>query len=287
MDVRSYSSALSLGDDGIWYSDGAEQAVSFPVDGNEKFFSVEEKSFWFTHRNQCIASVVKAFQPPGNGPIFDIGGGNGFVSAGLFEEGFEVAVVEPGRTGASNAKRRGLEHVICATTDAAAFKPQSLPAVGLFDVLEHVPDDAAYLRALNRLLIAEGRLYLTVPAYAFLWSEKDVLLGHFRRYALGDITHLLRSTGFHIDFASYFFRFLPLPIFALRTVPYKLGLSRKETNAKNVYGDHATKGGLGDRMVKTLLRPEVGLLAAKRPMSFGGSCLVVARRSASAEESPY
>ena len=29
-----------------------------------------------------------------------------------------------------------------------------------------------------------GRLYATVPSYSFLWSEEDILAGHFRRYTL-------------------------------------------------------------------------------------------------------
>ena len=90
------------------------------------------------------------------------------VSLALARAGFDIALVEPGCTGAANAKRRGLETVICATADTAEFKPHSLSAIGLFDVVEHIEDDFSFLRSLRGLMKEKGRLYITVPAYSFL-----------------------------------------------------------------------------------------------------------------------
>ncbi|MBL4865055.1 MAG: hypothetical protein JKY67_01610, partial [Pseudomonadales bacterium] len=140
VDIQSISTGLQLGNNGIWYSADIE-TINYPSDGNDACFTVEENSFWFKHRNNCIASVVKSFPPENNGTIFDIGGGNGFVSLGLVNSGFNVALVEPGLEGASNAKNRGISNVICATMDTAKFNPNTLPAVGLFDVIEHIEDD--------------------------------------------------------------------------------------------------------------------------------------------------
>jgi len=78
IDLKSISMGLELGDDGIWYSTDTEN-ISYPSEGNDACFAVEENSFWFKHRNKCITSVVKCFPPENNGTIFDIGGGNGFV----------------------------------------------------------------------------------------------------------------------------------------------------------------------------------------------------------------
>ena len=36
--------------------------------------------FWFRHRNDCIRELVRNFQPKGKVPIFDVGGGNGFLT---------------------------------------------------------------------------------------------------------------------------------------------------------------------------------------------------------------
>ncbi len=277
MDLAAISSGLRLHGDGIWR--GAEsQPISYPVGGNAGCYAVEDASFWFRHRNRCIVTVVNVFPPPSRGAIFDIGAGNGFVSAGLAQAGFEVVAVEPGPTGAANARSRGLQNVVCATTDSARFKPQSLPAVGLFDVLEHIADADAFLRSLAELLAAGGLLYATVPAYSWLWSAEDVRAGHFRRYSLTDLSRALTVAGFELVFASYIFRWLPVPVWLRRTLPHWLGLSPRSRAAAAVAHDHATRGGVRTRLVNATLAFEIDALRQARPMRFGGSCLVVARR---------
>lgn len=278
VDIQSISTGLKLGDDGIWYSHQDNQNISYPSDGNENCFAVEDGSFWFRHRNNCIASIVKTYPPQDNGTIFDIGGGNGFVSLGLANAGFDVALLEPGSVGAFNAKKRGLKNVICATTDTAKLKQNSLPAVGLFDVIEHIEDDLAFLQSIRNLMKKGGRLYATVPAYSFLWSEEDIFAGHFRRYALEELSEVLESAGFQVEFSSYIFRFLPVPIFLLRTLPYKMGLFKTQRNEKSASRDHATKGGAMAKILSSILHREIENLDNERAMRFGGSCLVVAKR---------
>lgn len=278
-DIQTLCPGLELGDDGIWYSADVP-SVSYPTHGNDACLAIEDGSFWFRHRNNCIVSVVEAFPPDGNGTIFDIGGGNGFVSMGLAGAGFEVAIVEPGKAGAANARKRGVKDVICATADTAHFKPQSLPAVGLFDVIEHVEDDSAFLGAIRRLMKPNGRLYATVPAYSFLWSAEDVEAGHYRRYTRASIGSVLESAGFRVEFSSHIFRLLPLPILLMRTLPHRLGLAKSARKADAGSRDHAVDGGIAVRVMNALLETEVENLKNRKPMAFGGSCLLVARNPA-------
>lgn len=277
IDIQAISSALELGEDGIWYS-RKDQNISYPVGGNENCFALEDGSFWFRHRNDCIASVVKSFPPQDEKTIFDVGGGNGFVALGLTNAGFDVALLEPGREGAANAKKRGLENVICATSETAGLKKQSLPAVGLFDVIEHIENDLSFLQSIRKLMKKGGRLYATVPSYSFLWSEEDIDAGHFRRYSLKDICKVLESAGFKLEFSTYIFRFLPVPIFLFRSLPFKLRLSGKEMNAENASRDHAANNGSASRILGSVLQREVRNLDRRIPMRFGGSCLLVAKR---------
>ena len=277
IDPASIAAGLWRSDDGVWYSSDAQQ-VSYPQDGNEACFAVEEASFWFKHRNDCIRALVNAYPPRAGGAIFDIGGGNGVVSAMLAAAGFPVALVEPGRTGAINAKNRGLATVICATAETAGFRPHTLPAVGLFDVIEHIEDDARFLRSIRSLLEPRGLLYATVPAYSWLWSDEDVAAGHYRRYTLKGIREVIEEAGFSIEFASYIFRFLPIPIALLRALPYRMGVGGRTNSQGDPAKDHAVRGGRGVRRVlDLLLAPELANLAAGKPMGFGGSCLVAAR----------
>ena len=276
IDIKSISSGLTLGDDDIWYSQDT-QNTSYPSDGNEKCFSIEDGSFWFHHRNGCITSVVKTYPPKNNGTIFDIGGGNGFVSAHLISSGFDVVLLEPGKAGAINAKSRGLKNIICATTKTAQLNPNSISGVGLFDVIEHIEDDLEFLRSIQKIMKPDGRIYATVPAYSFLWSEEDVEAGHFKRYKLKDLSKVFKSAGFEVEFSSYIFRFLPFPIFLLRTIPYNLGLSRAKETGENDTGDHAKKAGFITKILNVFLKKEIKNLDNKKLMRFGGSCLIVAK----------
>lgn len=278
MEIKSISSELKLMSDGIWY--GVETAqVSYPTSGNEICFAIEDRSFWFRHRNECIKSVVKRYPPPAGGTIFDVGGGNGYVAKGLEEAGFDVAVVEPGVGGARNAVKRGLRNVICAQLDRKNFAGESLPAIGLFDVLEHVQDDTGYLRVLHDLLKRDGLLYLTVPAHTVLWSSEDNYAGHFRRYSMAELSRKIKSSGFRLLFHSYFFRFLVVPIFLFRSIPHWLGADAGgEQNLDSIAREHCTGGGWKVTLANALLKQEAHNLENGRSMHLGSSCLIVAQK---------
>ena len=277
-DIHALAPSLQQSADGIWYSP-QEVATSYPADGNSDCFAVEDGSFWFKHRNTCIAEVASAFPPADNGAIFDIGGGNGFVSKGLINAGFTVVLVEPGRTGVTNAKKRGITNVICATSQTAGFREKSLSAAGLFDVLEHIEDEQAFLRSIHALLKDAAPLYLTVPAYNFLWSHEDVAAGHFRRYTLKQLTAVLKSAGFELLYASYIFRFLPLPIFMLRAIPWHLGLAKPTHDSDKTKQEHAAPNGSAVHILNRLLSAEIANIRNQKTMHCGGSCLMVARKS--------
>ncbi len=262
---------------GIWYA-AKQEFVSYPSEGNDRCFEVEDKSFWFQHRNACIVELVKRFPPSGKGPIFDVGGGNGYVAKGLMDAGWNVVLVEPGPAGARNAKSRGVRHVVCATTHAAGFNDGTMPAVSVFDVVEHIKDDVGFLRHLWDLLEPGGMLYITVPAYNFLWSQHDVTAGHCRRYTCGGLSHQLSSVGFHVCFGTYFFRVLPITVFLLRSLPFRLGLRSAVAAPENADKAHGTKEGQAVRILRKLLASERNHIAEKRSMSLGGSCLIAAQK---------
>jgi SAM-dependent methyltransferase len=268
---------LQLGKDGIFYATASE-AISYPEQGNEACFEVEDQSFWFRHRNDCIRELVRTFPPTEKGPIFDVGGGNGFVAKGLMDAGWDVVLVEPGPSGARNAKKRGLEHVICGTTHSAGFNAGSLPAIGVFDVVEHIEDDLAFLRHLWDLLEPGGMLYLTVPAFNFLWSHEDVDGGHFRRYTVGGMNKKLAEAGLKPVFGTYIFGFLPLPVFLFRSLPYRLGLVGKGSAGKEVKRDHSKKQGLLGAMMARSFELELNRIRVGKTCKLGGSCLFTARK---------
>jgi SAM-dependent methyltransferase len=246
--------------------------VSFPAEAHTLLAAIEPRSYWFNHRNEVIAAAVRRHPP--DGPIFDIGGGNGWVSLGLKQAGYECVVVEPSPIATANAAARGLP-VICAPFQDLAIPDRSIPAAGMFDVLEHIEDDFSALAAVHRALAPGGRLYVTVPAHSFLWSQEDVEAGHFRRYALKELTRLLERAKFVVEYKTYFFGILIGPVLLARALPTRLGIK----SAEKLERDHTMPAGAIWSALQWSFGRELARIAAGQTLKFGSSCLAVARKA--------
>src|SRR5205807_25061 len=78
----------------------------------------------------------------------------------------------------------------------------SFDMLGLFDVLEHLEDDCAVLKALRSLLSPAGSLLITVPASRALWSYFDVSAHHCRRYDVAELREKLTASGYEVEFIT-------------------------------------------------------------------------------------
>ncbi len=72
------------------------------------------------------------------------------------------------------------------------------------NVLEHVEDDALELENARRHLKPDGTLLIFVPALAWLYSEFDRRIGHFRRYRKGELVTRVQQAGFDVLHARWF-----------------------------------------------------------------------------------
>lgn len=261
--------------DGRWRAVGIGR-MSFPEDGLTTLADIEPNSYWFNHRNRVIASVVSRFPP--SGPIFDIGGGNGYVSLGLAKAGFDMVMVEPDAQGAEIARSRGVP------TIQAAFENLKIPAgtiaaVGLFDVLEHIEDEAGTLERLHDVLEVGGVAYIAVPAYSWLWSQSDTHAGHFRRYTRTRLVKALTRAKFTPLFATYFFKALVPPVFAFRTLPSLVG--RGGEDGAETLRQHTLPDTRLGRMFARSLEAEACAIERGKTVSFGTSVLIAARKEIS------
>lgn len=271
--ITDFADELKL-QDGYWRS-SLQSEISYPEQGNLDSFRLEENSFWFKHRNEVISRVMERW-PPEDGVVFDVGGGNGFVSCRLQEDGFSAVVIEPGYQGVLNSMERGVSYVIQGSFEDVCLKAGTLPSIGLFDVLEHIEHDVPFLEKAHVKIKTGGLLYLTVPAHESLWSSEDEYGGHFRRYTKGSLERVLEETGFEIVFISYFFSLLPFPIFIFRRLPWLLGF-RREFDIETVQKEHR-ESALG-RLLLQILGLELGLLGKGRHIPLGASIVAVGRKT--------
>lgn len=259
--------------EGIWEPESTRR-LSYPADGNDACRQVEDDSFWFVHRNACILEVMRSYPP--QGVVYDIGGGNGFVSAAMQQAGYDVVLVEPG-SGARNGLARGVNRVIHSALEDAGFAMGSLGAAGAFDVVEHIDQDDDFIAKIRQLLRPGGRFYCTVPAIRLLWSEEDARAGHFRRYTQDMLVGLLRRNGMEPEFLTPIFTWLVAPIFICRTLPYHFGLKRGVSDRATMKADHSLPS-LGKAIVDRWHAWEIQRLARRDPLPFGTSLLCVAKR---------
>jgi ubiquinone/menaquinone biosynthesis C-methylase UbiE len=93
-----------------------------------------------------------------------------------------------------------------------------------FDVMEHVEHDQKMVDEIHRILKKNGTYIFTVPAYNWLYSAHDRVLGHYRRYNRKTV-HKLFSAFEKVTLGNWvFFLFLPAVIKRL--------MSRKSTQSE-------------------------------------------------------
>lgn len=115
-------------------------------------------------------------------------------------------------------------------------QPASL--VLLMDVIEHVEDDAAFLKTLvaGNLVDAGTCILVTVPAYQWLFSAHDVFLRHYRRYSNRTLRQSLERAGLRVVESSYFFLSL-VPLRMLQVIKEKL-FGRPQSAASDLMTAH-------------------------------------------------
>lgn len=263
---------VSLDSNGIWIA-SASGDISYPEEAYDICFAVEDESFWFKHRNQVILKTIEQF--PFNGDFLDIGGGNGFqvkfLSDKMPDKTFILA--EPGYGGCLNAIKRKVQYVYNVHAPDFPFGQYDVGGVGLFDVLEHVSDEVAFVGDISTRLKRMSTIYITVPSYAWLWSANDSNGGHFRRYDKKKLSDLAQKLHLKVLYNGYFFFYLVPAIFLSRTLSYKFRLKVQKRSRENIFVKHSPNK-LIFPIVNLLNTIELKLLT-RGTVRFGASCIAV------------
>lgn len=198
------------------YNDGDRLSVAF-MDTARDFDRLEQEmsSWWYLSRRALLREFVsESLAGKRQARILDIGG-----TAQLDFDGpspFRVVNQHSRLREAAFQQLHGVTNLVCSTPDELAFASNSFDLIVAGDFLQSVSDDRAALRELLRVLKDGGLLCLTVPAYAFLWSEEDEHRGHYRRYRTSELRRKLTTSGFEVQRASYFVTAPFLPLVMLR-----------------------------------------------------------------------
>jgi SAM-dependent methyltransferase len=184
----------------------------------------EARHWWFVGRRRILAALISSWLPPGRDlRILDIGCGTGGMIPLLSEYG-RVTGIDPAEAAIRYSKQRYDVTAELLRMDFPAEVPASrdFDLVTLFDVLEHLDDDALALARAGSLLRGGGLLLVTVPAHRYLWSPHDEINQHRRRYERGELRARLEQSGFRIERLSYYNMLLFPVVYAARLLRRRL-----------------------------------------------------------------
>ncbi len=158
----------------------------------------------FAARTYLVEEAFKRLRP---GLMLDIGCGRGNVTAIAARYAATVYATDLAADAIAETRERLAFHADAHTGVANALTREwgDLPtparpfdAILLSEVLEHLDDDMAMMRAARLLLAPGGSLVVTVPGNPALWTEWDDLAGHVRRYTRNELIGKLQDAGFTV-----------------------------------------------------------------------------------------
>lgn len=184
----------------------------------ERMAEIDRDHWWFVGRRKILTALIARFRPhPRSLRILEVGCGTGSNLPMLMRFG-EVEALEPdAQARAVAATRTGL-NIIAGGIEDAPLADGRYDLIVMFDVLEHIEDDVAALRALLPKLAPGGRLMLTVPAIPWLWSGHDLAHHHKRRYTAASLGATLSRADYRLLHRTAFNTLLLPAVAAVRLV---------------------------------------------------------------------
>ena len=177
------------------------------ADEHERMFRFENQHFWFVGTRAVIrdrlACARVPVRPGRERPLLlDVGCGTGSFLSSL--TGFDRLGLDYFQSALQFHRTRGAWPLVQGSATSLPLADGSVDVVTVLDVLEHLPDDAAAVAEIRRVLAPGGLCLATVPAFQALWSTHDVALGHQRRYRRAAFEALFSDQGLAPEAVSYY-----------------------------------------------------------------------------------
>jgi SAM-dependent methyltransferase len=176
--------------------------------------NLERRHPWEVARASFFARVVER-SGLGQRPVslLDVGAGDGYLAGVVRQKlapGSSATCVDALYT---DGDQQRLSSAGAGAIHFARECPdQRFDVMMLLDVIEHVPDDRAFLGSfIERHLNPGGSVLISVPAWQGLFSAHDVALKHYRRYSPGAARQLLRDCALTVQKDGGLFHGLLVP----------------------------------------------------------------------------
>ena len=169
----------------------------------DELVRLEDSYWWHVAKRQLVSNLLKKhFPAPGR--LVEGGVGSARNLLEFKQAGYEVTGFDIMEEAVEHGRRRGINDVRVHDLEQPwPLDKESVRAVVLLDVLEHVENPVQVLRHVKQILRPDGGIVFTVPAYPWLFSEWDKQLGHYRRYTSKVMREQVREAGLKIEWLNH------------------------------------------------------------------------------------
>lgn len=164
---------------------------------------LEDNYWWHIAKRKLVLRLLQRFAPP-PGRLVEGGIGSGRNLVEFRQLGYDVTGFDLMPESVEHVHQRGIEDVrVHDLADVWPVDEGSLHAVVLLDVLEHIEDPVQVLSHVRDALADDGAVFITVPAYPWLYSRWDEQLGHYRRYTIREFRRQANESGFRVQWLNH------------------------------------------------------------------------------------
>jgi len=245
-------------------------------EANRQFVELERTHFWFVGRRTIFFHLLdRRLAGRTDANVLDVGCGAGGMLEGLSRYG-EVTGIDMQPELVEICHERGFERVQVGSAYALPSADATVDLVTMFDTIEHIAEDVRALREARRVLAPGALLFISTPAYQFLYANNDRVAHHERRYTAGELRRKLTEAGLEPVQMTYFNTLLfpaILPAVLLKKLRERFTDPGEQTNLSH------TMHPLLNRVLATTMGVERHFLA-RRSFPFGHSLIAIARAPA-------
>lgn len=250
--------------------------LAIDSDGYEPAYFEESRrmagSYWMIARAKLVIAMIRKFFPRVE-TYLEIGCSTGIMLdfvhhafPALHLSGCEIYIE------AMEHLPDSLQEVFIFQADARKLPfYQEFSLIGAYDVLEHIDEDQVVLNQMYQAVRPQGGILITVPQHPSLWSRRDEVLRHKRRYTRTELVEKVQKAGFRILIVTSFVSLL-FPMMLIENLFQKK--TKREYNPFNSLQVNPVLNSL----LNIIFTIERGLIRTGLRFPAGGSLLVVAIR---------
>jgi len=241
----------------------------FPESSFAYLFQKEDEHWWFRARNRVILWAIGRFVGRFE-TLLEAGFGNGYVLSAI-TRAYPQAMCHGNEYFAEALRyaRMRLPDALLTQEDVTTMcYSEQYDVIGLFDVLEHIPDHALALQQCHQALTTDGWLIISVPQLQWLWSRIDDYSNHQRRYSRRSLVDLLNHECYSVKYINSFVSLL-LPLMIISRA-----MNRSDASIDSEWTISPTL----NRILLAIMSLEFAMMRIGVNFPAGGSLLVVAQK---------